>query len=81
MVGMNKQTAYDICAVEGAQGLADMLGITRSAVVQWPDPLRPRQVHEVLGAALLAGRLRLVDADAARVAAAEQWAEQQSAAA
>jgi DNA-binding transcriptional regulator YdaS (Cro superfamily) len=67
---MDKKSAYELCAVAGAQGMAEALGITRSAVAQWPDPLRPRQVHEVLGAAVRLGRLRLAPEDAARVAAA-----------
>lgn len=37
--------------------LADALGITRSAVSQWPEELPPRLADEIIGAAL---RCRLV---------------------
>ena len=65
---MNKSFAYALIGVSTAQGLAEALGVTRSAIVQWPDPLRRRQANEVLGCAVRHGRVRLVPADAARVA-------------
>lgn len=62
---MKKSHAYELFGAKGAQGLAHQLHITRSAVVQWPDPLRERQVREVIGTAVLQGRLRLLPHDAA----------------
>lgn len=44
------------------RSLADALGITRSAVSQWPEDLPPRLVDEIVGAAL---RCRLVSLEVA----------------
>lgn len=41
--------------------LAAAVGVTRSAVSQWPEELRPWQVDRVLGAAVRLGKLSLTD--------------------
>lgn len=51
---LSKQQAV---ALFGGQtkGLAAALGVTSSAISQWPDVLRPEQVDRVLGAAIRLG--------------------------
>ena len=46
------------------QDLADAIGITRSAVAQWPETLRQDQVDRVLGAAIRLGVVRCQDSGA-----------------
>jgi UTP--glucose-1-phosphate uridylyltransferase len=41
--------------------LADALGITRSAVSQWPDVLTTEQQDRVVGAAVRLGVIKLAD--------------------
>ena len=65
---MTKKQAIDILGGTH-QKVADALGITRSAVTQWPEELRQDQVDRVIGAAY---RLRLLpteDQEAAQSAA------------
>jgi hypothetical protein len=38
------------------QDLADAVGVTRSAVAQWPEELPPRQIDIVVGAAVRLGK-------------------------
>jgi UTP--glucose-1-phosphate uridylyltransferase len=56
---MTKTQAFSITGLAGTQALAASLGVTRSAVSQWPDPLTYRQTNEVLGLAVRLGRLRV----------------------
>lgn len=56
---MNKIQAKTLLGGTGAD-VARRLGITRSAVSRWPDPLPPRVRREVIGAAVEQG---LVTAD------------------
>ena len=67
---MTKQDALELLGVRTQQEAAALLCLTRSAWGQWPDPLRPRQVHEVLGAAVRARRLRVQSEYAEAVEAA-----------
>ena len=50
---MNKQTAIQIFKTQSA--IADALGITRSAVSQWPEELDQRTTDELIGAAMRIG--------------------------
>lgn len=51
---LTKQQAAAIFDSKAA--LARALGITRQAINQWPDELEPRQVNEVIGAAVRLGK-------------------------
>jgi hypothetical protein len=64
---MTKTQAFAMTGLAGTQALAAALGVTRSAVWQWPDPLTFRQANEVMGLAVRLGRLRLSAEDAAMV--------------
>ena len=50
---MDKKTAVQIFGTQSA--IADALGITRSAVSQWPEQLDQRTTDELIGAALRIG--------------------------
>lgn len=43
--------------------LGDALGISKSAVSQWPDILTQRQINEVVGAAIRAGKINPCELD------------------
>ena len=52
-------TKTEAIAIFGSrqQDLADAVGVTRSAVAQWPEELPQRHVDIVVGAAVRLGRL------------------------
>lgn len=39
------------------QDLADAIGLSRTAITQWPERLRQDQIDRVIGAAMRLGRL------------------------
>ena len=53
MTLMNKQTAIDIFG--NAAALSRAIGVTRSAISQWPDTLEQSQMDRVVGAAIRHG--------------------------
>lgn len=55
---MNKTEAIAIFGTTVAD-LARALGVTRSAVSQWPFDLRPEQVDRVIGAGVRLGRIKV----------------------
>ena len=55
---MTKQDALKLFRCRSLAALGRLLGITRQAVCQWPDPLPPRLCDELRGAALRMGYLR-----------------------
>lgn len=57
---MNKRDAIRLFGSTVTE-LASALGLTRSAVSQWPERLRQAQADRVMGAAVRLGRVRIAE--------------------
>ena len=54
---MKKSEAKDLFGGRYAR-LAEALGLGRAAISEWPEELTTRQTHEIIGAAVLSGRIK-----------------------
>ena len=58
MTAMTKKDALKLFRCRSLAAIGRLLGISRQAVCQWPDPLPQRLCDELRGAALRLGYLR-----------------------